>query len=325
MVKWIKRVGIVLAVLMLGLFGLIFGKRVSAKVATPQLKCEANAARLERGRYLVQSVASCGVCHTTGSLTKGQPSTTEFLAGDGFDHPILGRFAAPNITPDKETGIGNWTDGEIYKALKYGQRPNGDMLFPAMPYAQYRQMSDEDLYSIIAYLRTVPAVKHPMPERMFKMPFPVLLWGYIMYPKFMKEPVEAVNANDPVSRGRYIAMAGHCRNCHVAEAGPDKPDEERPWVGGFGLEGPWGKGVSSNLTGCKETGLGRYTDEQLAKILTTGVRPDGTELAPPMNEVVKYISTMTDQDRSDLVAFLRTIPAVKFQPEKSRINATWRK
>ena len=325
MAKWIKRVFIVLVVLVLGVFGLIFAKRVSAKVATPNVTCAANAARLERGKYLVESVASCGLCHTTGSITRGQPSTTQFLAGDSYDHPILGRFAAPNITPDKETGIGNWTDGEIYKALKYGQRPNGDMLFPAMPYAQYRQLSDEDLYSIIAYIKTVPAVKHAVPERMFKMPFPVLLYGYIMYPKFMGEPVEAVKAGDPVSRGRYVAMAGHCRNCHLAEAGPDRPDEDRPWVGGFSLVGPWGKSFTGNLTGDKETGLGRYTDEQLMKILTTGVRPDGTELAPPMSGLIPYISSMTDQDRSDLIAFLRTIPPVKFQPEKSQVDPSWRK
>src|SRR5262245_13135906 len=140
MVKWIKRVFLVLVVLVLGLFGLIFAKRVSAKVATPDLKCESNPTRIARGQYMVESIASCGLCHTTGGLAKGQPSTSQYLGGDAFDHPILGRFAAPNITPDKETGIGNWTDGEIYKAMKYGQRPNGDMLFPAMPYAQYRFM-----------------------------------------------------------------------------------------------------------------------------------------------------------------------------------------
>ena len=323
--KWIKRVCLVLAVLVLGVFGLVFGKRVSAKVATPDLKVESNPTRLARGLYLFQSVATCGFCHTTGSVTKGQPSTTMFLGGDAFDHPILGRFLAPNITPDKETGIGNWTDGEIYKALKYGQRPNGDMLFPAMPYAQYRQMSDEDLYSIIAYIKTVPPVKHAVPERMFKMPFSALLWGYIMYPKAMKEPVAAINASDPVSRGRYIAMAGHCRNCHMAEAGPDRPDEDRPWVGGFSFIGPWGKGVSANLTSCKETGLGRYSDDDLKKILTSGVRPDGTALSPPMDGVIPYISTMTDEDRSDLIAFLRTIPAVKFQPEKCQVDPSWRK
>jgi mono/diheme cytochrome c family protein len=228
------------------------------------------------------------------------------------------------LTPDPETGLGRWTDGQIYKALKHGQRPDGDMLFPAMPYAQFRQMNDEDLLSIIAYLRQIPAIKNPLPPRMFKPPFNVLLFGYIMYPKYMQEPVEAPNANDPVSRGHYIAMAAHCRNCHQGSKGPDRPDEDRPWVGGFDLIGPWGTAVTANLTSDKETGLGRYTDEQLKKILTTGVRPDGTSVNGPMAGVIPYISTMTEQDRNDLIAYLRTIPPVRNQVAKSSILSSWR-
>jgi mono/diheme cytochrome c family protein len=117
----------------------------------------------ERGKYLV-SIAGCNDCHTPGYFL-GKPDMARFLGGSevGFEIPGLGVFHGPNLTPDKETGLGNWTDEQILTALQKGARPDGRMLAPIMPWHAFANLTVEDAKGIVAYLRSLPPVKNKVP------------------------------------------------------------------------------------------------------------------------------------------------------------------
>jgi mono/diheme cytochrome c family protein len=134
---------------------------VTAIAAAATLLPRAHAeSQLDRGKYLVV-VASCNDCHTPGFFL-GKPDTAKYLGGSdvGFEIPGLGVFAGRNITPDKETGIGNWTDEQIATAITVGKRPDGRQLAPIMPYASFSYMTKEDVAAMIAFLRSVPPVNN---------------------------------------------------------------------------------------------------------------------------------------------------------------------
>jgi mono/diheme cytochrome c family protein len=126
-------------------------------------RVNAQQAAVERGKYLV-TLASCTDCHTPGFFF-GKPDMARFLGGSevGFEIPDLGVFVGPNLTPDKETGLGNWTDEQIVAALKTGHRPDGRMLAPIMPWKALASLTQEDALAIVAYLRSLPPVKNKVP------------------------------------------------------------------------------------------------------------------------------------------------------------------
>lgn len=123
----------------------------------------ADPAAVARGKYLV-TIASCHDCHTPGYFL-GKPDLARFLGGSdvGFELPGLGVFLGPNLTPDKATGLGNWTDAQIVAALQKGERPDGRMLAPIMPYHAFANLTKQDAAAIVAFLRSVPAVQHKVP------------------------------------------------------------------------------------------------------------------------------------------------------------------
>ncbi len=143
--------------------GVLFG--LFLLVPTAQATAET---LLERGTYLMKSIVACGNCHTA----KGGPMAQHELAG-GFpmkEGPI--DAVTPNLTPDKETGIGNWTDAQLMVAIRDGKRPDGSLIGPPMPYGMYRGLSDRDTKAIIAYLRNLKPVKNATPKSVYKMPLP---------------------------------------------------------------------------------------------------------------------------------------------------------
>jgi mono/diheme cytochrome c family protein len=116
-----------------------------------------------RGRYLIE-MAGCGHCHTPGHFLGKEDLTRELAGGDvGFEVPGAGTFIGPNLTPDRETGLGGWTDQQVERAIRNGVRPDGRMLSPVMPWANFTIMSDADLAAIIAYLRTLRPVSRKVP------------------------------------------------------------------------------------------------------------------------------------------------------------------
>ncbi len=253
--------------------------------------------RLDRGKYLVESIAGCGNCHTPQGPNGPLPGMA--LAGGLVMKDPTFTAVSANITPDPETGIGKWTDAQISVAIREGRRPDGSLIGPPMPFQQYRSLSDNDLAAIVSYLRTVPPVKNAVARTKYPFPLPPA-WG----PPVGKIP--DVAQNDPVAYGRYLAgPMGHCIECHSAPDQKGVPDTRNALgAGGMVFLGPWGESTSSNIT---PTNLKRYSDAALKKIIATGVRPDGSHLKPPMG--VPYYAKMTEHDLNALIAYLRTLPA----------------
>ena len=252
---------------------------------------------LERGTYLVQGIAGCGNCHTTRG-PDGRPLAGMELAGssDFFDVPEM-HINTPNITPDPETGIGGWSDEQIITAIREGRRPDGRMLGPFMPFEMYRGISDTDVKAIVAYLRQVPPVRHEVPRSIFNIPIPESYGPPV-------EHVADVPRDNKIAYGAYLAgPVGHCIECHtpMTEAGFDYAN--RLGAGGNQFPGPWGISTSANIT---PTGLKSRTDDDIKKIITTGVRPDGSPVLPPMG--FAYYAHISDSDLDAIVAYLRSLP-----------------
>lgn len=260
-----------------------------------------DASRLERGRYLVEVVAFCGACHTTrgpqGQLVAGM----EQAGGRVFEERGL-RAVAPNITQDPETGIGRWTDAQIAEAIRNGRRPDGSLIGPPMPVESYRGISDRDLAAMVAYLRTVPPVRHAVTERSHY-PFALAPFG---------PPVTSVPApptGDAVQRGAYIAVAlAHCMDCHSGQISEGRRDPARAGATGLVLEGPWGAVVARNISSHPELGIGRWSDEQILGAITRGVSADGRRLEAPMGGRSPVWARIAPADLRDLIAYLRALP-----------------
>ncbi len=227
---------------------------------------------LERGTYLMQSVVACGNCHTPKGPTGDIPGME--LAGMApFEKNPAFDANSPNITQDKETGIGNWTDAQIIASIREGKRPDGTIIGPPMPIGLYRDMSDWDIQAIVAYLRSVKPIKNEIPKSVYRIPLPPA-YG----PPVVSLP--EVSPDDRVAFGAYLAgPAGHCVECHspLTPKGPDRANNLG--AGGFEFHGPWGVSVSSNIT---PTGLADRSYVDIRQMITPGTRPDGSKMLPPM-------------------------------------------
>lgn len=252
---------------------------------------------LERGTYLMQSIAACGNCHTTQGPEGPVPGMELAGMANFFEIPEF-TIHTPNITPDPETGIGNWTDEQIITAIREGRRPDRSMIGPIMPIGLYRNISDTDVRAIVAYVRQVPPVRHEVPRSVFNIPIPPSYGPPVTH-------VPDVPRDDPLAYGAYLAgPVGHCIECHTPMSEAGHPDfENRLGAGGFVFPGPWGTSVSRNIT---PTGLGGYTDEEIKRMITDGVRPDGSKMLPPMPYA--YYANMTDEDLDAIVTYLRSLP-----------------
>lgn len=303
-------------------------------------KIDATPERLARGAYIVNNIGACGGCHTTRDgatkmedfVTMGE-STTGYLAG-GNDFVIegMGQFTIPNLTPDMETGIGGWTDDEIMRAVRDGVNRHGDLMFPMMPFNQYQHMSDEDVKSIVAYLRSVPAIKQPKP----RLETDVGFMGNLMLGTFgvahhvAVKSVPQPDMTDKIAYGKYVMRLGHCAECHSSSSMQPRAEDDPLYMGGDVeadpiLENIVGKIYMRNLTPDVETGLGKYTAEQIKTAIRTSKRLDGKMMAPPMSIFVPHYSTASDEDLDALVAYLKSLkPAKNAIPERA-LNPEWEK
>jgi mono/diheme cytochrome c family protein len=255
-----------------------------------------DAALLERGRYLVEVTAACGNCHTPMG-PQGPVPGRHLAGGMVFDEQPF-RAVAPNITPDAETGIGRWTDEQLARAIREGKRPDGSTIGPPMPFAFYRGLSDRDLSAMIAYLRTVPPVRNAVEKSVYRIPLP---------PEY-GPPVTSVPppADNAIARGAYLAgPVAHCLECHTPMLPNGHSDMTRLGAGGMEFRGPWGVSVARNITP-HANGIGGWTDDEIIRAVTTGVSNDGRQLFPPM--AFWAYRSMSQQDLSDLVAYLRSLP-----------------
>lgn len=270
---------------------------VSFACATVSLSTFAARAEtpLERGKYLMSTIVACGNCHTPQGPNGPVPGK-ELAGGTPFEEGF-GKAFAPNITPDKETGIGKWTDAQIIAAIREGKRPDGSIIGPPMPIALYRGMSDADAKAIVAYLRTVKPVSNKVAKSEYKVPLPPS-YG----PPVTK--VAAPSPKDKIKYGAYLAgPLGHCIECHSTPNEKGIPDfEKKTGGGGLPFHGPWGVSYASNIT---PTGIGKWSDAEVKTAITTGVRPNGSRLMPPMG--VPYYKGIKPADLDAIVAYLRTL------------------
>lgn len=256
---------------------------------------------LDRGRYLVETIAGCGNCHTP-KTSDGVPIADMNLAGAFvIEEPGLFIAYAPNITMDVETGLGDWSDADLIRAIREGFRPDGTLIGPPMPTPFYRDMSDRDVRAIVAYLRTVQPVENAVPASEYQIPLPPN-WGPPV------ESVPEVSRTDRLAYATYLAETiGHCNECHTPMV-EGRHDFSRTGLGGRAFPDIFGLGytaISANVTPHPTLGIGAWTDAQIKRAITQGIRPDGRQMLPSMG--FSYYAQMTDEDLDALVFYLRSL------------------
>jgi mono/diheme cytochrome c family protein len=265
---------------------------------------------VSRGEYLARA-ADCVACHTA-------QGSTPYAGGRPFALPF-GTIFATNITPDDETGIGQWSDEEFLRAVREGVGPHG-RLYPAMPYTSYAQMSRDDVLSIRQYLATLPSVHAPTPTNTLSFPFSqrwgMIAWNMFFFheQRFTPEKTKSATWN----RGAYLAGAlGHCGECHTPR-NAGFAMQSRQYLSGATVQG-W---KAYNTTSDQSYGIGSWTDEQIAAYLARGHAPGRSSASGPMAEVVENsLQYLTPDDINSLVTYLRSVtPVVGVQGERIELN-----
>ena len=252
-------------------------------------------ASLERGTYLVEGPAACDNCHTPQG-PEG-PIQSLYLGGMLMEQSDAYTIVASNITPGSR--VEEWTDAELARAIREGIRPDGSVIGPPMPIGLYRRLSDDDLMSIVMYLRHVPPVERDPGRSVYNIPLPDSYGPPI-------DTVEALVPSVTVEYGEYLAgRVAHCIECH-STLGPQGPMyDTHLGAGGYEFHGPWGVSVAPNIT---PTGLSDYSDAELIGLIAEGVRPGGVPMMPPMP--YGNFARMTQNDLDAVILYLRSLPAL---------------
>src|ERR1019366_1339593 len=208
-------------------------------------------------------------CHSPHDWTKHDAPITPGMEGAGSGMSVLkglsGRVVARNLTPDRETGTGNWSDDTLAPAIREGIGHDGRALFPMMPYEHFRHLPDEDLASIVVYLRSLPAVRNVLPSTEIIFPVKYLIRSV---PEPIVAPVPPPDLSDPVKRGAYLVDIAVCAACHTPQV-RGQPVAGMQFGGGQVFEGPWGKAVSANLTP-GPSGIPYYDEALFVQTIRTG-------------------------------------------------------
>ena len=266
---------------------------------------EVTSARLQRGQYLANSIG-CLYCHSPHDWSKPDDPILPGMAGAGQQLPytdLPGKVIAPNLTPDKESGVGNWTDDMLARAIREGIGHDGRALFGIMPFAHYRNMPDEDLASVVVYLRSLQPVRNPLPKT--EIIFPV---KYIMRngPRPITGSVDSPDISDPVKRGRFLVNLTGCTDCHTPVDNHHVPIPGLDFSGGQVLHTPWGAVASANLTP-DPSGIPYYDQAMFIKAMRTG-KVGTRELNKTMPWAV--LANMTDEDLAGIFAYLKTLKPI---------------
>lgn len=251
---------------------------------------------VQRGQYVAQA-AGCVGCHTD---TKA--GAVPFAGGRALDTPF-GTFFGPNITPDRETGIGAWSLADFQRAIRRGERPDGSHYFPAFPYPSFTGMADTDIQDLWAYMRSLSPTRQANTPHDLRFPFGwrflVVIWKWLF---FTPGPGGAApSMANLVDRGAYLVrVLGHCGECHTPRNFLGGPKNDSLLSGSTIPEGK-----VPNLT---PTRLQKWSDENLKDYFTDGTSPNGDIAVEPMSEVItNTTSKLTDADRAAMIAYLRSL------------------
>jgi mono/diheme cytochrome c family protein len=313
--RWTRRLGIAFLALMAVLAGAI-----SATVgwrpflgpharALGERRFESSPDRLARGKYMVESVTGCVYCHSEldwkarGFPVKaGTEGGGRSWADEGI--PFL---TAPNITSDPGTGGGTWSDDTYARAIREGIGHDGRALFPLMPYVNYRQMSDEDLASVVVYIKSLPPLKKAQPKTALPFPLNRLINGV---PQPLREPVPEPG---PARRGEYLVTMGSCFDCHTPQDAHGQPVPGLAFAGGFVFTSPNGQVASANITR-DPTGIPYYDEALFVEMMRTG-----QVKARPIHDQMPwaFYRTQTDEDLKAMFAYVKTLAPAKHAVDNS--------
>lgn len=306
----------VIAALILALVLYIFAswdkphdRAVSARTASK------DSATIARGEFIFKIGNGCWQCHSSTLNANAPPS-----GGRLFDlstvGPGFGKFYAPNITPDEETGIGRWTDGQIVRAIREGIRHDGTPLFPIMPMATLRGLSDDDVFAIVAYLRSLTPVRNAVPAREVSFPTKALFALGVVKPEPMiTRPIVAPPKGITAEYGQYLANhAALCSDCHtVRDLNTGAFYFDSLMAGStieFGrIEGDAVWSFAPNITPDPETGIGNWSEADFLLALRTGTRPDGKVLSNHMPYALYGL--WEEDDLRALYMYLKTIKPIR--------------
>lgn len=260
--------------------------------------------RLARGRYLVQGLLGCDDCHSPKDWTQrgapvlpGRELTGQALPLPGFP----GIISAPNLTPDLETGSGSWTDDQLARAIREGVKHDDSILFPMMPYSEYKDLADEDLASVVVFIRSLTPVRNPLPATIINFPVKYLVRSAA---EPVLEPVHGPDPADKVARGKYLVRMG-C-GCHNVT-------DKLGYAGGDHLVGPWGDVTSANLTP-DASGISYLSEATFITTLRTGYVG-----ARQLNSIMPWgaLKGLTDDDMKAIFAYLQTLTPVKHRVDNT--------
>jgi mono/diheme cytochrome c family protein len=307
----VKRLLIVLLILLVlvpaaGLLALLLFFPRSG--AAPDFEVAGTEARVREGEYLARHVTACFTCHGERDWEHYAAPTVPGTEGGGGRVPEGAGVTvnAPNITPH---ALGEWTDGEIARAITCGVTKDGNPLAPYMPYLDYHALREEDLQALVAYLRTLPSLATDLAGNTYPLPFRLLM--RVLPPRYGPAPAPAEET--PAGRGRYLATLAGCRFCHTPfEKG--RPVEAKAFAGGheFALPGG-GSVVSSNVSPDTTTGIGAWEEDDFVSLFRGYASETARQLPVSRgnNTIMPWTSFagMRDEDLAAIYAYLRVVPA----------------
>ncbi|MGH7888184.1 MAG: hypothetical protein ACREPG_09975, partial [Candidatus Binatia bacterium] len=266
-----------------------------------------NKELVAQGQYVFAVAGGCA-CHT-------EPKKEANAGARPLPIPF-GKVYSTNITQDKDTGLGAWTDRQIQDAIVNGVRRDGSKLLPVMPFEKYSGMAQEDLKALIAYLRTLKAAQKATPELQTWAPFARSIGARLyltVFGRFAASPAQAPKSG--IERGRYLVEhVAICGDCHTPRNFIGAPKRSLYMAGMTEKDSPLGEGVP-NITPDKETGIGDWKREDIAELLKSGTKPDFDNVQGLMLEVVQGVGhgykDMIKEDALAIADYLKSIPAIK--------------
>ncbi len=317
MKKFLKILGMLagVAAAIILVFLIYFNLTFPKAMPVPSVKVEITPERIARGEYLANHVSLCMGCHSRREFNKYAGPIDPASMGQGgeeFDGPkegVPGTVYALNITP---ANIGSWTDGELIRAITTGITKDGKALFTLMPYDGFNKLSKEDLYSIVAYIRTLKPIESKIPDRKLNFPMNFIVKTMPM-PSYIPSPVP--NKSDTAAYGKYLFTISVCSHCHTP-MDKGKPIGGLTLAGGMEFHLPWGTVRTANITPDSETGIGKWSKEYFISRFKQ-FDSDSTRNIPvkkdEFNTVMPWtlLAGMKEEDLGAIYAYLRTVKPVK--------------